>query len=50
MHNNPCTGVWNLAKSPIDYVHSSAQFYETGKGGIYAVTNYKELDDIDLAK
>jgi hypothetical protein len=50
MHNNPCNGVWNLAASPIDYVHSSAQFYETGKQGIYEVTHDKELDDIGITK
>ena len=48
MHNNPCSGIWNLATGPIDYLHSSARFYETGKQGIYEVTNYKELDNIDL--
>jgi REP element-mobilizing transposase RayT len=24
IHNNPCTGKWNLADSPIHYIHSSA--------------------------
>ena len=50
MHSNPCTGVWNLTASPIDYLHSSAQFYETGKQGTYTVTNYKVLDDINLTE
>ena len=50
MHNNPCTGIWNLAASPIDYTHSSALFYETGKQSIYEVVNFKELDDIDLTR
>lgn len=43
-------GVWNLARSSIGYPHSSAGFYETGKQGIYEVTNVKELDDINLTK
>jgi hypothetical protein len=50
MHNNPCTGVWNLALTPLDYIYSSALFYETGKQGIYAVTNYKELADINFTQ
>jgi hypothetical protein len=48
-HNNPCTKKWSLAKSPVDYLHSSANFYETGEQGIYPVLNYMELDDIDLS-
>ena len=50
MHSNPCSGIWSLAKSPIDYRHSSALFYETGNQGIYAITNNKELDNINLTK
>ena len=50
MHNNPCSGKWNLAKSPVDYVHSSAGFYITGMQGIYPVTNVAELQDVDLTK
>jgi hypothetical protein len=48
MHNNPCTGVWNLAVSPIEYRHSSAVFYCSGKRGVYEVINYMELEDINL--
>ena len=48
IHNNPCSGKWNLAKNPWDYLHSSAQFYFTGKQGIYEVLNYQDLDEIDL--
>jgi len=50
MHQNSCKGVWNLAASPIDYKHSSAKFYLTGEKGLYEVTNYKELMDVDLSK
>ena len=50
MHDNPCTGKWQLAESPVDYVHSSAKYYITGEQGIYAVTNFMELEDIDLSK
>ena len=50
MHDNPCRGIWNLAESPVDYQHSSAKFYLTGKQGIYPVTHCGELKDIDLTK
>ena len=29
IHNNPCNGKWNLVEEPQDYMHSSAQFYNT---------------------
>ncbi len=48
MHNNPCTGVWNLSTSPVDYLHSSGIFYQTVKQGVYEVSSYKDLEDIDL--
>ncbi len=48
MHNNPCTGKWQLVENPVDYIHSSAKFYITDKQGIYTVINYMELEDIDL--
>ncbi|HET9058203.1 MAG TPA: hypothetical protein VFN30_15265 [Chitinophagaceae bacterium] len=50
MHNNPCRGKWNLAPSAIEYQHSSANFYLTGKQGIYEVLHYLHLEDIDLTK
>lgn len=50
MHDNPCKGVWNLAGSPADYQHSSAEFYLTGKQGVYLITHCGELKDIDLIK
>ena len=48
MHNNPISGKWQLVEDPVDYPHSSAKFYVTGRQGIYAVTHYMELEDIDL--
>lgn len=48
MHMNPCSGIWNLAEDPAAYVHSSAGYYLTGKHGIYAVTDYMQMEDIDL--
>jgi len=50
IHKNPCTGVWNLAESPINYWHSPAKFYHTGEHAMYAVTNYNELLDVDLTR
>lgn len=49
-HNNPCKGKWNLCTSPVEYAHSSAKYYFTGEQGIYPVTGYGELLDIDLTK
>jgi hypothetical protein len=46
MHNNPCVGKWQLAATPIDYMHSSAQFYLTNVQGIYPVTNFMEMEDV----
>ena len=50
MHTNPCKGKWNLVENPVDYMHSSAKFYITGEQGIYPVTNYMALEDIDLTQ
>src|ERR1700730_12316011 len=50
MHDNPCSGKWNLVDDPADYVHSSAKYYLRDEQGIYPVTNYMELEDIDLTK
>lgn len=49
MHNNPCTGKWSLMINPYSYPHSSAKFYITGEHGIYPVTNFMELEDLDLS-
>lgn len=48
IHNNPCTGKWQLAADSIDYPHSSVKYYSTGEQGIYAVTNFMEMLDADL--
>ncbi len=39
IHNNPCSGIWKLAESPVDYIHSSANYYATGEQGIYFITD-----------
>ncbi len=43
MHANPVSGKWELVKESIDYLHSSNNFYETGKNGIYKITHYMDL-------
>jgi len=48
MHANPCTGKWKLAKTPIDYEHSSARFYITSRHAAYEVTNVDEILKIIL--
>ena len=49
IHFNPCTGKWQLADCPENYLHSSAGFYNTGSQGIYEVKNIMEIMDIDLS-
>ncbi len=39
IHNNPCSGIWKLAESPVDYIHSSAKYYATGEQGIYLISD-----------
>jgi len=46
---NPCKGN-SLVELPEPYPHSSAKFYLTGEQGIFTVTNFMELRDIDLTK
>ena len=48
MHSNPCTGKWQLAANPIEYFHSSAKFYLTGVQGIYPVTNFMEMEEVNF--
>ncbi len=49
IHENPCQEHWKLAANPVDYIHSSANFYINGKQGEYPLTSYSELEDIDLS-
>jgi hypothetical protein len=48
IHKNPCSGKWQLADNPVNYIHSSARFYYTGEQGVYEVLNYRNLDDMNL--
>ncbi len=46
MHNNHCTGKWQLGENALAYRHSSAQFYLTGEKGIYPIRNFTEMEDV----
>jgi REP element-mobilizing transposase RayT len=50
IHNNPCAKKWTLCAHPVEYIHSSAQFYIDNKLGIYEVTSYALMQDIKLTK
>ena len=50
IHANPCKGNWALVADECDYIHSSAKNYQTGNQGIYDITSWTELKDIDLTK
>jgi REP element-mobilizing transposase RayT len=43
MHNNPCTGRWNLAKDAMAYEHSSARYYISGKHAGYEVVDVERI-------
>ena len=43
MHNNPCTGRWNLAKDAMAYEHSSARYYISGKHAAYEVMDVENI-------
>jgi hypothetical protein len=46
IHANPLTGKWNLASIPVDYLHSSASYYELNKENPFIkLTHYKELTE-----
>ncbi len=44
MHDNPCTGKWNLCSGPIGYIHSSAKYYLAGEDGLYIVTDAEDSE------
>ena len=50
IHANPYKGVWQLVESAVEYMHSSARFYIAGEQGIYPLTHYMLLGDIDLTR
>ncbi|HEX5150152.1 MAG TPA: hypothetical protein VFW07_01820 [Parafilimonas sp.] len=48
IHWNPCKS--KLVKLPEQYIHSSAKFYITDEQGVYSITSFMELRDIDLTR
>ena len=42
MHKNPVSGKWKLVDHYLDYLHSSAGFYDLGEKGIYDVIHYSD--------
>ena len=50
IHSNPCVKKWELCKSPVDYQHSSAQFYISGSQSVFPVTNFMEMEDVEFTK
>ncbi|MGN6399081.1 MAG: transposase [Flavisolibacter sp.] len=47
LHNNPVSGKWMLAPSSVEYLHSSARFYYSGKQQLFEVVDYEKLLDWD---
>lgn len=37
-----------MAANPIEYIHSPAKFYLTGVQGIYPVTNFMEMEEVNF--
>lgn len=50
IHDNPCSKKWNLCASPVEYPHSSAKFYTVGEQGVYPVTNFMDMEDVEFTK
>lgn len=44
IHANPLSKKWDLVGNSIDYPHSSALYYATGRQGRYPVISYNDLD------
>ncbi|MBK9228989.1 MAG: hypothetical protein IPL67_18495 [Ignavibacteria bacterium] len=42
---DPVSGKWKLAENYLDYIHSSARFYELGEEGVFHVYHYQEINN-----
>jgi len=42
IHYNPLQEHWRLVKDPIDYLYSSARFYETGESNFLFLYHYRD--------
>jgi REP element-mobilizing transposase RayT len=43
IHKNPCAGKWTLAAKPVEYIHSSASYYHSGKTNYPLIRHYREF-------
>lgn len=50
IHKNPCRGKWKIVEKLSEYDHSSARYYMEGIHASYPVTNFMEMNDVDLSK
>lgn len=50
IHHNPLRGKWSLAKTPEDYLYSSARFYFTGEQGRVKITHYRDAGIFETEK
>jgi len=46
MHRNPVSGKWNLAPTYVDYIHSSAGFYELNEQ--HRMVSIRHYEDVEL--
>ena len=46
IHTNPMQEKWNLVKHPVDYLYSSAKFYETGEKNFSFLYDYRDWKDL----
>ena len=46
IHNNPCSGKWNLYNIPSAYIHSSARYYIEGEHATYKIKNIMEMEEV----
>ncbi len=44
MHDNPCSGKWNLCDSPIEYIYSQQNIIQQANG-FYIVTDTEHIDN-----
>ena len=50
MHINSCVGEWQLAANPVEHIHRSAKLYLVVVQGIYTVTNFMKMEEVDFKK
>ena len=48
IHFNPCRGLHQLVKNPLEYLYSSAKDYLLGEPGIYPIHIFERMKDINF--